>query len=174
MKNLYSPGLALVLLLATPAIVQGEPTFQNAECVNSGDPAAVSAVRLQRQAFNQAIVEKDLEAVANILDDAVTLITGSDSDIYSGAQAQLKLWTGDFENPDRAIYVRTPACIRVSLVLPIALEYGSWRGERVMTKDAFASGSYAAKWRKSGNQWLLESEVFATEDCGGNFCPLEE
>ena len=143
----------------------------NPQCASSGDAEAVKAVHQQRTDFNQAIANKDIGGVAAVLADGVILITGSDSDLFSGASAQIELWSKEFENPDRAIYVRTPACIRVSPVLPIALEYGSWRGERVITKGEFAAGSYAAKWRKSGDKWRLESEVFATEDCAGSFCP---
>jgi hypothetical protein len=67
-------------------------------------------------------------------------------------------------------------CVRVSEAFPVALESGHWRGERQGQADAsgaksFAAGSYAAKWRRVDGTWLLEAELFSTEDCGGDFCP---
>jgi hypothetical protein len=59
----------------------------------------------------------------------------------------------------------------VSPVAPVALEYGTWRGERETSTGDFAAGSYVAKWREQNGRWRLESEIFATEACGGGFCP---
>ena len=59
-------------------------------------------------------------------------------------------------------------------VYPVALEYGTWRGEKPDGAASFAAGSYAAKWRTVDGLWRLESEIFATEDCGGDFCPEEK
>ena len=161
--------VALILLICLLGSVT--PLALGDSCANSGDADAVENVRLQRQVFNRAIVEKDIQGVENVLHEDVILITGTNSDVYSGAKAQVSLWTGDFSDPDRAVYARTPKCIRVSPILPIALEYGGWRGERLITTVDFAAGSYAAKWRRTGDRWLLESEIFATEACSGTFCP---
>ena len=169
MKKLIPPALLSIFLTCLAVTAKGSPG-----CVDHGDTTTIGTVKERREAFNKAIADKDIDGVAGVLAEDVILVTGSDSDLYSGANTQIELWSKEFENPDRAIYVRTPACIRVSPILPIALEYGSWRGERIVTKDDFAAGSYAAKWRKSGDQWLLESEIFATEDCGGSFCPASE
>jgi hypothetical protein len=168
MKNLVGVSLLLAMLNPLPTLASGQ------DCANEGDPAALENIRLQRQAFNQAIAGKDLPGIEKILHQNVLLVTGTNSDIYSGAGAQLAIWRDDFTDPDRAVYVRTPLCIRVSVVVPVALEYGSWRGERPTREGEFAAGSYAAKWRKVDNVWQLESEIFATEACGGGFCPASE
>lgn len=143
------------------------------QCSNSGDTGEINKVQNQRQLFNRAIVEKDIGAIENVLHDEVILITGTDSDVYTGKEAQLAIWSGDFSRPDGAVYIRTPTCIRVSSVYPVALEYGTWRGEKPDGAVSFATGSYAAKWRLVDNLWRLESEIFATEDCGGDFCPAD-
>ena len=143
-------------------------------CANNGDPVAIEKVRAQRQVFNQAIAEKDLQSIESVLDKNVLLLTGTDSDLYSGVDAQLAIWRDDFSREDRAVYKRTPGCIRVSPVAPVALEYGTWRGEKVNAAGDFAAGSYAAKWRKANGRWRLESEIFATEACNGGFCPARE
>jgi len=168
MKNLV--GVSLLLALLNPLTTQAS----GQDCANDGDPAAIDSVRLQRQAFNQAIAGKDLAGIEQILHQNVLLVTGTNSDIYSGAEAQLAIWREDFTDPDRAVYVRTPRCIRVSTIAPVALEYGSWRGERSTREGEFAAGSYAAKWRKLDGGWRLESEIFATEACGGGFCPARK
>ena len=158
----------LVLTLSLLAVCTSNAS--DPQCSHSGDAGEVDKVQNQRQLFNRAIIDKDIRAIENVLHDEVILITGSDSDVYTGKEAQLALWSSDFSKPDRAVYVRTPKCIRVSSVYPVALEYGTWRGEKP-DGISFAAGIYAAKWRMVDELWRLESEIFATEDCGGDFCP---
>jgi len=141
------------------------------QCSNSGDSHELASVLKQRELFNQAIANKDIKAIENVLHEDVILITGTDSDVYTGIEAQLAIWSGDFSEPDRAVYVRTPMCVRVSHKYPVAIEYGTWRGTQSANPQDFAMGSYAAKWRMVGALWQLESEIFATEGCGGRFCP---
>ena len=142
-------------------------------CTNNGDPVAVENVRSLRKEFNLAIAEKDIQSIENVLHENVLLITGTDSNLYKGINAQLAIWREDFASVDRAVYVRTPRCIRVSSAVSVALEYGTWRGEREISTESFAAGSYAAKWRKVNGRWHLESEIYATETCGGEFCPTK-
>lgn len=152
-------------------LAAGTSSASGPQCSHSGDIGEIDEVQNQRQLFNKAIVDKDIQAIESVLHDEVILITGTDSDVYTGKEAQLAIWSSDFSKPDRAVYVRTPACIRVSPVYPVALEYGTWRGEKPDGAGSFAAGSYAAKWRMVNDLWTLESEIFATEDCGGDFCP---
>lgn len=154
------------------AFIIAVPAFAG-ECKSSGDRAAIDAVKAQRDRFNQAIAEKDLPVVEAVLKENVQLVTGTNSDLFEGRDAQLALWGDDFQSPERAIYVRTPHCIRVSNVVPVALEQGRWRGERARDGASFAAGSYAAKWRLTEGAWRIEAEIFATEACGGDFCPKE-
>jgi ketosteroid isomerase-like protein len=148
-------------------------------CESAGPATAIDAVRAQRAAFNEAIAKKDIEAVAESMHDNIILVTGTASEVFTGRAAQLSLWQKDFDNPRRAVYVRTTDCVRVSEVFPVALETGHWRGVRGGQADdsgatSFAAGVYAAKWRRVAGAWLLESEVFATEACGGDFCPVDD
>jgi ketosteroid isomerase-like protein len=165
----------LVMLALSAALV---PSAANA-CESAGPATAIDAVRAQRAAFNEAIAKKDIEAVAETMQDNIILVTGTASEVFTGRAAQLSLWRKDFENPRRAVYVRTTDCVRVSEVFPVALETGHWRGVRGGQADgsgatSFAAGVYAAKWRRVDGTWLLESEVFATEACGGDFCPVDD
>jgi ketosteroid isomerase-like protein len=140
-------------------------------CENPGDSAAAEQIREQRITFNTAIGRADIAGLESILHENIVLITGTNSDIYLGRDAQVNLWKEDFAQAERAVYVRTSDCIRVSPLVSIAMETGSWRGVFNTDADSFAAGSYAAKWRKQDGAWLLESEIFATEACGGDFCP---
>lgn len=168
MKNCFALTFLAGLITATAASTGA------ADCEDAGgDPADAEAIRAQRLAFNQAIAEKNADLIENILDEDVILVTGTDSDLFGDRDAQVAIWRDDFAKDDRAIYVRTPGCLRVSGVAPVALETGTWHGETVSDARVFAAGSYAAKWRKVERQWRLEAEIFSTETCGGRFCPAE-
>ncbi len=130
------------------------------------------AIDEQREAFNVAIRDADIDAVGAILSPEVILVAGTHSDRFIGRDKQLQIWQQDFDRGEaRLVYVRTPRCIVTSDVTDMAMEYGEWRGEN--GAGDFAAGSYAAKWRFSGNAWRLEVEVFMTEDCGGDACPSD-
>lgn len=132
--------------------------------------AAVAGLEAQRKAFNAAIESGDLDTIGRVLAADVVLVAGTHSDRFLGRSEQLEIWREDFElNPDRLVYVRTPACIRLSPVGPMASERGTWRGENA--SGDFAAGSYTAKWRTIDGDWRLEAELFMTEDCGGSGCP---
>lgn len=134
-----------------------------------GGPRA-RAIEAQRQVFNQAIERADLEAIATLLAEDVVLITGTDSNRFSGRQAQLDLWRDDFQSKDRLVYRRTPECIQLSAGFPIAHELGRWRGQRADGGDGIVGGVYSAKWRQEGESWKVEAEVFVTDHCDGSMC----
>lgn len=161
----FSTLLALTALLAPPAAMS---------CESAGEAVAIDAVRAQRAAFNAAIAAEDLESIVAVLHENVLLVTGTASEVFSGRAAQVALWADDFAASERAVYVRTPDCVRVSPVFPVALESGRWRGEWEGDPARFAAGVYSAKWRLVDGAWLLEAELFATEACGGDFCPAAE
>lgn len=154
--------LALLLAIALPASAD--------DCDDPSSPDA-GQILARRTVFNEAIAARDIEAIADLLAQDVVLVTGTDSIVFAGREAQLATWRDDFGDRRRAVYVRTPDCIRVFSVTPIALEYGSWRGEREMGRDHFATGRYSAKWRRIDGAWRLEAEIFATEACAGDLCP---
>jgi ketosteroid isomerase-like protein len=142
-------------------------------CLTGSDPVAV-AVREARDSFNRAIAQRDHEAIAGILDEDVILVTGTDSDLISGRAAQVEIWREDFKDDARLVYVRTPDCVSLSPILPIALETGAWRGAPQSGGDDHLGGGYVAKWRLVDDRWILEAEIFATMDCGGGLCPKPE
>src|SRR4051812_5340905 len=127
--------------------------------------------RAQRAAFNRAIAAHDISGIGAVLADNVQLVTGTDSKVVAGKQAQLAIWSGDPGDASRLIYVRTPDRITVSPLLPIAMETGHWRGAPAASAKDWVGGDYAAKWRRIEGVWLVESETYVTTGCGGSGCP---
>lgn len=153
---------ALALLACGPATAHEQRRCAEGE--------AAAPIVETRQAFNAAIRDADLAAIEAVLAPDVVLVTGTDSDLFQGREAQLAVWRSDFEERanDRMVYVRTPECVERSDLVPIALEHGRWRGEG--PAGAFAAGRYTAKWRREGT-WRIEAELFMTTTCGGEGCP---
>jgi len=125
-------------------------------------PPAELAIRARRAAFNRAIAAGDAAAIRPILARDCVMVTGTDSAVIAGCNAQLKVWQREFAAPDRLVYVRTPGAITLSPVEPIALEQGEWQGSERSGGAPAASGVYTAKWRKTGRHWLIEAEIFVT------------
>lgn len=120
------------------------------------------AIRTRRAAFNRAIAEGDAAAIGAILARDCIMVTGTDSAVIAGRNAQVKVWQREFAAPNRLVYVRTPGTITVSPVDPIALEQGEWQGADKAGGALAASGVYTAKWREVGGQWVIEAEIFVT------------
>jgi hypothetical protein len=120
------------------------------------------AIRLRRAAFNRALAEADLNAIGPLLAPNVILVAGTDSAIISGRKAQLIAWKREFAGPARTIYTRTSETILTSPVEPIAFEHGQWHGVTASTSLPLASGSYTAKWRMIGADWVIEAEIYLT------------
>ena len=119
-------------------------------------------IRLRRAAFNGALADADLDAIAPILAPNAVLVTGTDSAMIAGRKAQLLTWKRAFAAPARTVYTRTPDTITVSPVEPIALELGRWQGITTGSGEPLASGTYAAKWRLVGGSWVIEAEIYLT------------
>lgn len=120
------------------------------------------AIRLRRATFNRALADMDLSSIGPLLAPGVVLVTGSDSGVITGRKAQLAAWKREFAAPERTVYVRMPTNFIVSPVEPIALEQGDWKGVAAETQEPVASGIYSAKWRRLGDDWLIEAEIFVT------------
>ena len=120
------------------------------------------AIRLRRAAFNRALAEADMAAIGPILAPDAVMVTGSDSAVIAGRKAQLLAWKREFAASSRTTYTRTPETIIASPVEPIAFEHGYWQGVNATTGELLASGSYTAKWRQIGADWMIEAEIYLT------------
>jgi len=123
--------------------------------------SAELTIRLLRAAFNRALAEADMDAIAAVLAKDAVLVTGTDSAVLSGRKAQLLAWKREFRASDRTIYTRLPHTVEVSAVEPIAMEHGRWEGTSC-AGHCHARGTYSAKWRKVAGTWVIEAEIFVT------------
>jgi quercetin dioxygenase-like cupin family protein/ketosteroid isomerase-like protein len=144
--------------------VKGAPSAANYS-------ADETAIRAQREAFNRAIADGNVPAIAAVLADNAQLMGGDHSTLTAGKVAQVALWSKDLKDKSRGIYVRTPDRVDLSAVGPMAMESGHWRGVDSKTAADWASGLYSAKWRRMGGSWKVESETYMTTACGGAWCP---
>jgi len=143
---------------------------ESKQCMQTNN-AATKDIRYARQTFNQAIADKDITAIRNILTENAILITGTDSTIFSSREAQLSIWREDFADDNRLIFIRNTTCIKPSSLYPIAQELGSWTGQQDAKTSDTISGLYTAKWRKVDGDWRIEAETFVTTACTGDLCP---
>ena len=150
-------------------LMAGPAAADPGACTDSGN-REVTAIHQAREAFNRAIAGGDADALPAVLAQDVILVTGTDSNTIVGRDAQVALWQADFDADHRAIYERTPACVSLSPLFPIALETGTWRGVNTRPPHDTVGGGYAAKWRRTAQGWRLEAEIFATESCSGSYC----
>lgn len=119
------------------------------------------AIRARRAEFNRALAEADLGAIGPLLAPDCVLVAGTDSALLSGRKAQLLAWKREFAAADRTVYRRIPERIELSPIAPIALEHGNWQG-MTLSGARLASGTYAAKWRKTAGEWVIEAEIYLT------------
>src|SRR3546814_7005941 len=103
----------------------------------------------QKTAYEMRISDWSSDVCSSdLLGRDVVMVTGSDSAVVSGRNAQIKAWRREFASPARAVYTRTPVRVAISRVEPVALEQGHWQGVEARSGKALASGDYAAKWRE--------------------------
>ncbi|MDH5176287.1 MAG: nuclear transport factor 2 family protein [Gammaproteobacteria bacterium] len=151
-------------------LMAGHAAADPIACTAVDDPD-VAAIHHARDAFNRAIAVADAGAIRAVLAKDAILVTGTDSSTIVGRDAQVAVWQEDFDADHRAVYVRTPTCVSLSPLAPIALEIGAWRGVDTRPGHDEVAGVYTAKWRRTADGWQLEAEIFATQSCSGSYCP---
>ncbi len=126
------------------------------------EPSAETAIRAQRRRTNKLIADHEAERLRPFFDADIKLIAG-DGTLIRGADAVVAAFDGQFRDPTFVTYLRTTESVAVDGRGERAAEPGTWvatwRGPR---GDMQVSGRYLAVWRKTGNQWVLESELFVT------------
>ena len=123
--------------------------------------SAEIAIRARRAAFNRAIADKDAAAIGAFLAKDCVMVAGTDSAVIAGRHAQVKVWRSLFKAAGAECYQRMPENVVSSAVEPIAMEYGNWQGS-APDGSVLNSGTYCAKWRDVGGEWLIEAEVYMT------------
>lgn len=153
-----------------PLAVSAAASFFTLGAVGSvaAGECSTATLRDARETFNAGIRGNDLDAIAEVLDRDVVLVTGTDSDQFIGRDRQIEIWASDADDPARLIYRRETSEIRLSPLYPIAMELGLWTGASPTGDEV--GGEYSAKWRCEDERWLLEAEIFMTTRCTGELC----
>jgi ketosteroid isomerase-like protein len=119
-----------------------------------------AAIEHARLAQNAAIVRHDIEAIAALWTDDVTICRGLGTQL-AGKPAYRRLFMQDVGSSAQIVYQRHPTVIEVSDLWPLAFESGLWEGRQGNAKgDVVVRGRYSAQWVKRGDAWLIRSEVF--------------
>lgn len=117
----------------------------------------VQSISEARAASNAAIAAADAKAVALYWMDDIHVQSGEGGQYY-GKKELLQIFTAMFrKDPPR--FSRVPIDIKIGASGVLAWEQGSWSYQ-----NAPFRGSYAAMWRKNGDEWLIQSELFVSLD----------
>ena len=129
----------------------------------SDDRELIRRARVQQ---NEAIARNDLAAVARFWTKDVNIRAGLGRSIQ-GRDA----YQAAFRADSLMMYRREPTEIVVSKQWPLAYERGKWSGRlRADPAKPLLGGEYSAQWVKSGEQWLIRSEIFVALECSPPAC----
>jgi ketosteroid isomerase-like protein len=134
-------------------------------------------IRARRELFNNAIAEKNVDAIHSLLAPSYHIVTGRSEQSHGAAQ-EAQRWAERFRTDPTTFYRRTPREITINEEWGIAEELGNWKGNYTVKETlVHASGVYAAKWQRAeDDEWVLQAEVFTTITCTGpeGGCPPPE
>jgi ketosteroid isomerase-like protein len=158
--------LARLLAIALLLITGSHLTVLIADEIDTVDDAKI---RSARHAFNQAIREKDVDAIEHFFAPEYHIITGRSQQSH-GIEAERDLWQSIFDSDPGFYCQRDIRELRINSDWGLAEELGNWNCYFTgQGQPVHASGVYAAKWqRNTDHQWLIQSEVFTTMNCVGN------
>jgi uncharacterized protein (TIGR02246 family) len=117
----------------------------------------IERIKAARETSNKAIAAHDLAGIAQFWRDDFVQVRGNAS-FLSGKENILASWKKLFDENQSVKYVRTPAQIIISTNDTLAWETGTWKAFNSYSKG----GKYSAMWRKTNNNWLLQSELFVS------------
>src|SRR5450756_1112744 len=125
--------------------------------------AARAEIHAAREASNQALQHRDIQAFAASLDSDFVMIRGNGV-LVPTRQAYIDTFSKDFADPESVSYRRVPVSVVISNAAPVAAEKGDWYGRRPDGKLAY-EGTYMAMWHKTASGWKLRSELFVVLGC---------
>jgi ketosteroid isomerase-like protein len=110
-----------------------------------------------RDSSNTAIANHDIDGFARFWYDDFVQVRGNGTHL-TGKDTIMATWRQLFNNNPKVAYVRVPSKIIISTNDTLAWETGSWKAYNSYSKG----GNYSAMWRKSGNTWKIQSELFVS------------
>ena len=118
------------------------------------------AIREQRHQFNDAITAHDARTVGACWLPDVQVSTSAGRPLV-GREAVQRAFDHFFADADFITFIRTPTQIAISEDGHTAAETGEWLGHwRAKNRRRIQRGTYLGSWRKRGEQWLLQAELF--------------
>jgi ketosteroid isomerase-like protein len=126
-----------------------------------------AAIRAARAHSNAAIAGHDVAGIASHWLPDVHIVTSTSAQA-SGRDANGSRMAQQFERRPDTVYVRTPTAIDVLAPWAVASERGTWTG-RWTEPDGVVeiAGTYLAQWRKTGDAWRIQAELFVPTRCTG-------
>jgi ketosteroid isomerase-like protein len=125
-------------------------------------------IRTARARSNQAIAAHDLEGISRVWMEDVQIVT-STSAHGTGRGENRQRMARQFANRPDTSYVRTPMHVDVYLPWAVASERGEWTGSWTEPDGKLTiRGTYLAQWRKIGDEWLIQAELFVPVACSGS------
>jgi ketosteroid isomerase-like protein len=139
------------------------------DCAAAQSPSEdETAIRAARARSNAAIAAHDVTAIASHWLPDVHIVTSTSAqatgrDTNGGRMAQ------QFARRPDTVYIRTPAVVNVLTPWAVASERGAWTG-RWTEPDGVVeiAGTYLAQWRKTGDGWRIQAELFVPTSCTGS------
>lgn len=117
-------------------------------------------IRKARTAFNDAIVQKDLSAIAAFLEDDYAVMPSFSARCFD-RQRILDVYRDYFSDPGFVGFDRVPDRIILSPNRQRAAELGHWRGLwRAGSEERGGAGIYHAAWLPSSRGWRLARESY--------------
>lgn len=150
-------GVALAVMLACGAAAAAQSA--------SADETAIRAARARS---NAAIAAHDVTGIASHWLPDVHIVTSTSAQA-SGSDANGSRMAQQFERRPDTVYVRTPSAVDVLAPWAVASERGTWTG-RWTEPDGVVeiAGTYLAQWRKTGDAWRIQAELFVPTRCTGS------
>lgn len=117
----------------------------------------IQIIREQRRRFNEAIAARDTRKLDACWLPDIHISTSAGQPIIGRAEYQ-RAFESFFAMPDFIAFIRTSGMIVVSEDEHTAAEVGTWQGR--WRKGPEQHGQYMASWRKEGNRWLIQAELY--------------
>lgn len=120
-------------------------------------------IRLARQHYNEAILNRNVEAICSFFASDYHVVTGRGIQSH-GIEEQRHRWAAAFHADPIVLYRRRTRELRLNEPLEVAEELGNWAGKYSLNQqEVLAAGVYSAKWQRlESGLWLIQTEVFTT------------
>jgi len=140
--------------------------------VNELKPGAdEQQIRNNRLASNAGIKAHDTTAIAKHWTSDITVVTSRNAQNI-GKKKNADAFATEFNTRDSIVYIRTPSKVEVFLEAGMASENGTWIGKwKNGNENVIVTGSYYAKWIRSGANWFIRAEIYTPLTCkGDSYC----